>query len=160
MTRVFFYTPPRRAIPSRAPMDIAISNATKLTTTELKEIMEPVHTAHKHLREGVATEMDWCVLASSINIALQIEKQRVVRGLEEHLLSAEQALKTIANRANCSGTWKPTALYYYELDAVSTGVELYQYQSKQLSAAEFKRAVAAAVGEVRSTGGRVIHSLN
>ncbi|WP_310626700.1 hypothetical protein [Limnohabitans sp.] len=160
MTRQAFYTPPRRPALARAPLDIAMANATKFTSKELQGIMEPVIQAHKHLREGVATEMDWCVLASSINIALQIESQGVVRGLAEHLHSAEKALQTIAQRASITGTWIPTALYYQELDAVSTGVELYQYQCEQLSAAEFKRAINAAVGEIRSTGGRVITTLN
>ncbi len=161
MTRTAFYTrPQRRTQHLRVPLQIAVENATKLTPTEMASIMEPVMQAHKHLREGVATEMDWCVLCSSINIARRIEKQGVVRGLAEHLHSAEQALQTIEVRANRTGTWTPTALYYQELDAVSTGIELYQYQCEQLSAAELKRAIAAAVGEIRSTGGRVITSLN
>jgi hypothetical protein len=160
MTRHAFYTPPQRPTPARMPLQIAVENAAKLTPAEMTSIMEPVIQAHKHLREGVATEMDWCVLASSVNIALRIEKQGVVRGLAEHLHSAEKALQTIGHRATLTGTWVPTALYYQELDAVSTGIELYQYQCEQLSAAELKRAIAAAVGEIRSTGGRVITSLN
>ena len=160
MTRTAFYTHHQRTAPARAPFDIAVANATKLTTTEIDDIMGPVTQALKYLREGVATEMNWCVLASSINIALRIEKQGIVRGLAEHLHTAEAALKTIGERANKTGNWIPTALYYHELDAVTTGIELYQYQCQQLSAAEFKRAISAAAGEIRSTGGRVITQLN
>jgi hypothetical protein len=60
-----------------------------------------------------------------------------------------------------TGEWRPTALYYQELDDVKAAVELHRFQLEQLSSTEAIKALDLAKGRVRSAGGRVIeHELN
>lgn len=149
--------PPRR--PRRIstnPIALARNSATLLTDAEIATAVVPLRAAEKSLREGVATEWDWSVVASALNVAQAIEAQGVVRGLGEHLRSADMALKAIERRAMTTGTWRPTALYWLELDQIKTAVDLHEFQMRSLSYGEFRKAVARAVAEIRSTGGRVI----
>lgn len=149
--------PPRR--PRRvslAPMRLARNGATLLTPAELANTLDPLRAAARALREGVATELDWSIVASALNVAQAIEQQGVVRGLGEHFHSAELALRGIEQRAMASGEWKATALYYQELDHISAAVDLHEFQLKRLSYSEVSRAVKKAAGEIRSTGGQII----
>lgn len=150
--------PPRRVRfqPAINMVDVVINRATTLTAGEMGRLMVPIRSALKALREGVATETQWCVLASSVEVALAIEDQGVVRGLREHLKSAEQALFGIRERALASGTWRQTALYYRELDDVVEAIRLHQFQLEQLSTREVSRAVEVAKTRVYQAGGRVI----
>lgn len=127
-----------------------------ISEAELTEVMQPVQQAFKALREGVADEWQWSVLASSINAAMAIEKQGVVKGLREHLHAAELALQSIGKRAMDTKEWRPTALYYVELDAIKTAIELHEFQLKQLSHGEVIRALDYAQAEIRCSGGRVM----
>lgn len=149
--------PPRR--PRRIslnPMALARDNATLLTAAEIASTIDPLRAAEKALREGVASEWDWSVVASAINVAKAIEAQGVVRGLAEHLGSAEIALQEIERRAISSGSWQSPTLYWLELDQIRTAVDLHEFQVRNLSYGEFRRAVARAMSEIRSTGGRVV----
>lgn len=136
-------------------MAIALHRAAKPDPANIEQILQTLTIAAKALREGVATERQWSVLAGSLDVAMAIERQGVVRGLHEHLASADSALKSIHTRAHQTGCWKPTALHYFEIDAVNAFVNLHAYQSKQLSLAEYVRALDSATGQIRSTGGRV-----
>lgn len=102
----------------------------------LQMLSEPI----KALREGVATELQWSIAAGAVALSQAIEAQGVVRGLTEHLASADAALQAIYNRAMATATWKPTALYYQELDALQTFAELYSFQISQLSRGEISQA--------------------
>lgn len=148
---------PRKPRPvSPDPLLLARNAATRLTPAEIATAIDPLRQAARALREGVATEWDWSVVASAINVAKAIERGGVVRGLAEHLHSAESALQAIERRAMASGAWQPTALYYWELDQINTAVDLHEFQMRQLAYGEFRRAVARAVAEIRSTSGRVV----
>jgi len=134
----------------------AIRGAAKLTKPEVAFMMGPLRAAHKALREGVATDLEWCHLAHAMNVAMAIERRGVVRGIKDHIHSAEVALAAIQDRASATGTWKPTALHWYELDDIASAVDLHEFQLSQLSRSEFNAAVIHATNEVRSTGGRVV----
>jgi hypothetical protein len=114
---------PRRI--SLNPIALARNNATRLTAAEIGLAIVPLQSAAKALREGVATEWQWSIVASAMNVAQAIEGQGIVKGLAEHLRSAELALQAIERRAMAAGVWKPTALYYQELDHIAAAtVEL------------------------------------
>jgi malonyl CoA-acyl carrier protein transacylase len=138
-------------------MSIATRRAALVTAQDLHTVMAPLKEAMKALREGVATDWQWSMLASSINCAKAIEQQRVVRGLGEHLSSAELALEAVYKRAMATRAWRTTALHWHELDAIQAGIELHEFQLKQLSTGEVIRALDLAQAEVRSSGGKVIH---
>ena len=118
--------------------------------------IDPLRAAAKARREGVATERDWSIVVSPLHVAQAIEQQGIVRGLSEHLHSAEVALQEIERRAMATGTWCPTSLYYQELDHISAAVDLHEFQMTQLSYGEFRRALQRAVIEIKNTGGRVV----
>ena len=141
-------------------MWLASYHASKLSAGDVDEVMGPLQTAFTALREGVASEWHWSLAASAVNTAKAIEQQGVVRGLHEHLQAADLALASIYKRAMKDAGWKATALYYLELDAITTAVELHEYQLKQLSRGEMLRAIALAQAEVKSSGGRVLQAGN
>jgi len=138
------------------PIALARNNATRLTPAEISKAITPLRAAARALREGVATEWEWSVVASAMNVAQVIERQGVVRGLVEHLHSAELALQAIQQRAMSGGAWQATALYYQELDHITEAVDLHEFQMQQLSYGEFRRAVVRAEAEIRSAGGPVV----
>lgn len=150
--------------PPRKPRWPAVVNTMNLVSrrvalvhpADLQDVMRPLHDAFTALRAGVATEWQWSVLASGMNCAQAIEKQGVVRQLASHLRAAELALQSIYNRATATGQWTPTALYYIELDAIDTAIDLHKFQLQQLSTGEVIKALDYAQAEVRSTGGRVV----
>jgi hypothetical protein len=124
----------------------------KLTKPEIAEIIAPLQQCEKHLREGVATEEQVLVLCTAIRIALAIEEQGIVRGLRNHLQPALDALDAIHARANTSGRWVPTALWFHELDAVRVGLEMYGHQLRHLSARELHQAVRKLITRTQSSG--------
>jgi len=148
---------PRRAGRiSLDPLQLARLSATKHTAAELASMMDPTRQCLKLVREGVATQLQFEVLQSTIVIAEAIEKSGIVRGLADHLASALQACSAIEARALTSGAWRQTALYFQELDALATAVDLHEYQLQQLSARELHRIVQQAMSRVSSSGGNVV----
>jgi hypothetical protein len=135
-------------------MALATSLAAKPPGSDIEQVLNVVHTAHKALREGHATEYQWSVLSGCLDVALAIERQGVVRGLQEHLASAQSALQNIYQRATAGAGWQSTSMHYFELDAVRTFVDLHAFQLKQLGRAEYLRAITSAQGAVRSRGER------
>lgn len=157
-------TKPRRKYRPRPvaanPMQLAMRRAGRIPAAELDEVMGQIEAAFRALREGVATEFQWVVLASSVELGLAVELQGVVTGLEGHLRAAEAALQAIYKRAmEPAGEWRPTALYWQEIEAVDTVVWLHREQLQRLSEAEWRRAHARAVGVVRSAGGRAVDNV-
>jgi hypothetical protein len=143
---------PRRVrfAPVTNTMAIALHNAAKPNRSDVGELLDAIKGSFKALREGVATERQWSILAGTLDVALAVERQGVVRGLHGHLMAAEQALQTIYNRAMLSTGWQPTALHYRELDAIHTFVDLHAYQVKQLSRAEYLAAIRTAQARNRN----------
>lgn len=126
---------------SRNPLELAKAEAARLTATEIAEPIACLRIAARALREGVATEWQWMLVATSLDLAQAIEQLGVVRGLSGHLHAAELALQGIYQRAMTSGAWCCTALYYQEPEDVTTMVDLHQFQLEQLSYGEFRRAI-------------------
>lgn len=133
-------------------LDIALHHAAKPTEEDLHDVLQPIADSVKALREGVATEGQWAIAAGAVQMAISIERQGVVRGLVEHLASAERALQGIYRRAMATGEWKGTALYYQELDALQEFLDLHTFQIRQLGRREFIRAVDGAERQVRRDG--------
>lgn len=141
-------------------LEIALHRAAKPAPADRAEVLNILRLAAKALREGVATELQWSIVAGGVDVAKAIERQGIVRGLAEHLASAESSLQAIYDRAMATGTWKPTALHYYELDAVQTFVDLHVFQVNQLGRAEFLAAIDEAAGQIRANGGKVTMAHN
>lgn len=133
-------------------LEIALHRAAKPAPADRAEVLAILRLAAKALREGVATELQWSIVAGGVDVAKAIERQGIVRGLAGHLASAETALQAIYERAMATGTWKPTALHYYELDAMQTFVDLHVFQVNQLGRAEFLAAIDDAQRQVRRSG--------
>ena len=140
--------------PTGDVMLLAMHRAAKPPASDIDQVLDVVHAAHKALREGVATEQQWSVLAGCLDVALAIERQGVVRGLQDHLASAQTALQAVHDRANATPAWRATPLHWNELDSVHTFVDLHAFQLKQLGRAEYLKAIASAQGAVRSRGER------
>ena len=142
-------------------MALALHQAAKPAAADIDDILRVMLDASRALREGIATERQWSILSGSVAVAHTIERQGVVRGLREHLKSAEVALQTIYNRATLNGAWRPTALHYYELDAIDAFTDLHAFQARTLSRAEFLRALNTTTSQIRSGGGSVdvVHNL-
>lgn len=130
----------------------------RLTEPEVREAITPAQTCLAKLREGVATEDQHTVLATSLLLALEIERSGIVRGLQEHLASARAALDAIRARALASGVWRATPLYFFELQALQDAVELHEFQLRQLSAGELNTAVNRLIARTRSTGGQLVRT--
>lgn len=137
-------------------MDLVSRRVALVTPADLAQVLHPLQAAFTALRQGVATEWQWSVLASAMNCAQAIDKQGVVKGLHTHLRAAELALQSIYNRAIATGKWQPTSLYYIELDAIDTAIDLHKFQLQQLSTGEVIKALDYAKAEVRSSGGRAL----
>ena len=147
---------PRQRRDIRSPFITALMRATKHTPEELASIMTPMRACLKAVREGVATQLQFEVLQSSMVIAEAIEHSGIVRGLADHIASALRACSAIEARALTSGAWQQTALYFQELDALATAVDLHEYQLQQLSAGELHRIVQQTMARTASTGGNVV----
>jgi len=134
-----------------------ILTVTKLTPAEIAGIIDPTFASFEALRQGVATVQQWNNCASAITVSLKIEDQGVVRGLREHLTSADLALHAIAQRSQASGVWKQSPLWWHEIDSIRTALELHKFQMQHLSAREYHGAIRAAAIEVLAQGGTVYH---
>jgi hypothetical protein len=138
------------------PIRLAMRRASRIPAEELAVVMAPIEESFTAMREGVATESQWVILASSVELALAIERQGVVRGLHGHLVAAEAALAAIKHRAMERGAWRPASLYWQEIEALDTFVLLHKTQLENLSEGEWRRAADQAEAAVRSAGGRVV----
>lgn len=135
-----------------------ICRAARLTEAEVRDTIAPARASLNRLREGVATEDQHTVLASSLMVAMEIERGGVVRGLHEHIAAGLAALGSIRARALASGAWRPTALYFHELGALREAVDLHEFQLRQLSAAELTAAAKRLMARTLSSGGRVVRT--
>jgi hypothetical protein len=137
----------------RNTLELARNQCTKLTCKELWSIVVPLRTAFERMRQGCASTGDWCVLAGFLALAQTIERSGALRGsLHGHLTQADAALVAVEARATASGTWRAPALYFSEMDAIGTFVELHEFQLEQLSYAEYRRVYARTEGQLRSRG--------
>lgn len=141
---------------NRNPLGTALLGATCLTAAEIEHTMAPLRACEKALREGRATSTQLSVLETTMAIAAAIEKGGMVRGLEEIITEAKSALFDIRQRAASTGTWRPTALYAHELDAVRTGITMHSVQLRKVSASELHRVVDKLIRSTTGQGGEVL----
>lgn len=133
-------------------LELALHRAAKPAKADREQVLDMLRQAVKAMREGVATEYQWSIVAGALDVARAIEEQGVVRGLSEHLDTAARALQAVYDRAMATGAWHCTALWYHELDAMQTFLDLYTFQVNQLSRAEFLAAIDQATHQVRRNG--------
>jgi hypothetical protein len=145
--------PHMRKRPSVDLMKTVRLRATLLTTAELDEIMKPIRLCAARLREGVATKVQFEVLHTVASMALVIEQRGHLRGMHEHINTAQVALSAIFDRACENGDWRAVELHWNEIDAIDTVVDLYELQLQQLSAAELARFTRTLIGQTLSRGG-------
>lgn len=158
MSHRHFYTP-RPKVYKRPvmlnPLDHIKSRIALLTQAECDGIMDPVHKSHKAMREGVATHWDWCTLCTVVNIGLAIEKV-ALKGARGHLEAAYLSLDLVGNRATTAdGTWRGTALHFFEMDAIRDAIDIFPQQLRLISFAEYQRARRMVEKQVREMGGRI-----
>lgn len=139
------------------PIRTARLYSTRLTAAELADIVEPIRECLAAATTGVATLLQHQVLDTQAELATEIERTRIVRGLAGHIAQAQAALASWAQRAMASGNWLPTALEFAEQDALATFVDLHEFQLQQLSAGEIYRASQRMIARVQSAGGQVLH---
>jgi hypothetical protein len=100
--------------------------------THISTTMKGLQTAHRALREGVATEPQVAMLKDRLQVAKTLANQGVMSGIRGHLAHAEQALQGIQARARSAAGWRPPELQYCELDALATFVDLHTHQVRNL----------------------------
>lgn len=133
---------PRRPRWFGNPLAVAMNGASKMHPADVEATMHPMRECAKRLREGVATHDQLTVLRTQVLVALAIEDSGIIKGLRGHFQLAEQHLSQIEDRALASGAWRPTGLYFYELDSINEAVRLHEFQLQQLSAGEVHRIAA------------------
>ena len=136
----------------------ALYRAARLTDAEVRETIAPAQACLDRLREGVATEDQHTVLATCLQIAMEIERSGIVRGLREHIAAAQAAMDSIRARALASGAWRPTALYFHELDALRDAVEFHEFQLRQVSSGELTAMARKLIARTQSTGGTAVRT--
>lgn len=143
---------PRKAYrPKRVstnPIGLAIEGATKPTQQEREAILAPFRASARAVREGVATELQWGIVSGSVAMCRAVEKMGVMTGIAGHLRLADEALDAIYQRAKRTGTWKPTALYYQELDALRDLCDIHAHQVNEMCRSEFDQALKLATAAV------------
>lgn len=139
-------------------ISLAMRRARLIPKAEIDEAMAPIDSSFRAMREGVATEDQWCVLAGSVELALSIEHTRVgtITGVRGHLHAAETALAEIARRARTTGAWRPVPMHLQEIEHLDTFLLLHQAQLEQMSEGEWRQAHEHARAHVLSAGGRAV----
>ena len=143
--------------PGWTPIDIARSQAAKLTAAERAAVMRPLTQHVDAMRQGRGTADDRAVLAGSLMMAEAIEAQGKVTGLADHWRDIDRALSAIEERASRTGPWRPPTLYAAELDALALLLRLHGFQLEHVSFGEFARARDTVAAQVRSRHGQVIY---
>lgn len=135
-------------------MTLARHFAAKPSKQDRQEVLGVLRDAVQALREGVATELQWSVAAGSVTVAQAIERQGIVRGLHEHITTAEQVLQAIYDRALRigGGRYIRATLYFNEIEALTEFVELHTFQLDQLGRAEMLAAMDAATKHTLAQG--------
>lgn len=152
--------PPRRIkyYPTADTMAIALGQVVKPPQGDVDEILQALHAAHAALRQGVATEMQWSIMAGSLELARSVHRMGVVRDISGHLAEANDALQAIHDRAMASGCWRAPALWFVEMEALDVFIQLHAYQARELSRSEFLRAIELASKSIVKAGHNLVIS--
>lgn len=141
-----------RWLPTADTMAIALHRAAKPPTADMDTVVHILQTSFAALRTATITELQFSILKGAIATAQMIERQGVVRGLTDTVALADTALDAIWDRITQHGTWGSTGLHHHELTAVAEFVTLHTFQCRQLSRAEYLRAINSARGVIGATG--------
>lgn len=138
------------------PLQVINRHGTHLTAAEVTSIIDPVRVCFAQIRAGTATELQATVLHTTLLIAQEIERGGIVRGLAEHIDSARVACEAYFARSISAGTWRPSAVHFHELDALSVAIDLHIYQLQQLTSAELDEIKRKVIARAQSSGREVI----
>lgn len=133
-------------------LELALHFAAKPSKQDREEVLSLLGSSVQALRQGVATAHDWSVAAGSVGVAQAIERRGIVRGLREHIETAEQALQSIHDRAMRTGQWHRTSLWFNEMDALANFLEIHTFQVDQLGRGEFLAAIEDAQKQTTAQG--------
>ena len=156
---------PRKAYRPRTlaedTLSVALHRAAKPSREDRAAVLAPLQDAVQALSAGVATELQWSVAAGAVSVGMAIERQGIVRGLQEHLASAETALQAIYDRCRLPQMWLRPTLTIQEVDTVRLLLELHTFQLNQLGRAELLAALDAATKETIAQGHQatVVHDI-
>ncbi|EZP62919.1 hypothetical protein [Delftia sp. RIT313] len=140
------------------PDTFAVINhhGTKLTSKEIASIIDPVRECFAQIRAGTATEVHATVMHSTIQVAQEVERGDIVHGLAEHFDSAQAACEAYFARCRAGGAWHPSAVHFYELDALTTAIDLHEFQLQQLTAHEIQEVTRKLIARTESSGGEML----
>ncbi|PQA78718.1 hypothetical protein [Rhodoferax sp. TS-BS-61-7] len=133
-------------------LQVALWRAAKPARSDRADVLGKLSASVQALCAGVATELDWSIAAGSASVAQAVERQGIVRGLGEHLASAEAALQAVYDRCRTSVMWLRPTLTIQEVDALRLLLELHTFQVEQLGRAEFLAAIDAAQQDTIAQG--------
>ena len=159
MSRTPFYRPTLKPV-GNVGMSKAMRLHTRLTPAKVAECMAPLRACFLALREARATHTQWLVINTHFLISQEIEKQGIVRGLQGHITAALAACQSYASRSGDESHWKPSALYFNELDAISCMLDMHQFQIEQLSAHELQTATKRMTARILTQGGQAFVAEN
>lgn len=112
----------------------------------------------KQIRAGTATEVHATVMHSTIQVAQEIERGGIVHGLAEHFNKAEAACEAYFARCRAGGAWHPSAVHFYELDALITAIDLHEFKLQQLTAHEIQEVTRRLIARTESSGGEMLQA--
>lgn len=150
--------PFRSRWPKGNPLQAINRHGTHLTTAEVATIIDPVRKCFAQIRAGTATELQATVMHTTMLIAQEIEHGEIVRGLAEHIDSARAACEAYFARSGGAGTWRPSAVHFYELDALAVAIDLHVYQLQQLTSAELDEIKRRVITRAQSSGREVLQA--
>jgi len=142
------------------PDTFAVINChgTKLTSKEIASIINPVRECFAQIRAGTATEVHATVMHSTIQVAQEVERGGIVHGLAEHFDSALSACDAYFARCRAGAAWRPSAVHFYELDALTTAIDLHEFQLRQLTAHEIQEVTRRLIARTESSGGEMLQA--
>lgn len=145
--------PKHRGVKHADTMTLALHRATALTAQEVEQIIGRAETAFDALRQGQATYLHLCCLGTTCNLGLIIEKQGVVRGMQQPMSEAEQAIQELVRQGQSDPSgWKPPVMRSAQLLCLKELLVLHRFQLEQLSYNEYQRAWTTLKGRARSMG--------
>jgi hypothetical protein len=152
--------PPRRPRwqPTADTIGIARHYAAKPNTEDVELLIKLLKGSFDALRTGFVTELQYSILRGALSTAAMIERQRVVKGVAPFITAAAVAIDSIWNRITWTATGGHVTLYHHELTVMREFVTMHAFQIRQLSRAEYLRAVNSAKGIVGQTA-QVLYGL-
>lgn len=136
-------------------LEIVLHKAAKPAPEDRAEVLAKLQEAIAALCAGVATEMDWSVAAGAVSVAMAIERQGVVRGLQAHLINTETLLQVIYDRCRLPQMWLRPTLSFEEVEALKLFYELHAFQVEQLGRGELLAAIDKAAKQTIAQGQQV-----